>query len=132
MSDLTSGHKPIAEYLVPGRHAHLVGIGGVSMSALGQVLQGMGMVITGSDQQRSAATDKLEAGGIPVAIGHRPEQIEGADLVIRTAAAQADVEAAFGSVQALAANGYLLQKPMSKKAIEAAGLELLAVRPVFQ
>ena len=52
--------------------------------------------------------------------------------IIRTAAAQADVEAAFGPVQALAANGYLLQKPMSKKAIEAAGLDLLAVRPVFQ
>ncbi len=90
MSDLTSGAKPIAEYLVPGRHAHLVGIGGVSMSALAQVLQGMGMVITGSDQQRSAATDKLEQGGIPVAIGHHPDQIEGADLLIRTAAAHDD------------------------------------------
>ena len=51
--------------------------------------------------------------------------------IIRTAAAQADVEAAFGPVTALAANGYLLSKPMTKKAIEAAGLELLAVRPVF-
>ena len=52
--------------------------------------------------------------------------------IIRTQAAQADVEAAFGPVQALAANGYLLQNPQTKKAIEAAGLDLLAIRPVFQ
>ena len=51
--------------------------------------------------------------------------------IIRTDAAQADVEAAFGPVKALAANGYLLSKPMTRKAIEAAGLNLLAVRPVF-
>ena len=51
--------------------------------------------------------------------------------IVRTAASQAEVEAAFGPVKALAANGYLLSKPMTRKAIEAAGLELLAVRPVF-
>ena len=52
--------------------------------------------------------------------------------IIRTAAPQAEVEAAFGPVTRLAANGWLLRKPMTRKAIEAAGLELLAVRPVFQ
>ena len=52
--------------------------------------------------------------------------------IIRTEAAQADVEAAFGPVTKLAAGGYLLAQPTTKKAIEAAGLELLAVRPVFQ
>lgn len=51
--------------------------------------------------------------------------------VIRTAAAWKDVEAAFGPVTALAAQGYLLSKPMTRDAIEASGLELLAVRPVF-
>ena len=52
--------------------------------------------------------------------------------VIRTEATQAEVEAAFGPVTALDAKGYLLGKPLSRKAIEAAGLKLLAVRPVFQ
>lgn len=52
--------------------------------------------------------------------------------VVRTTAAQAEVEAAFGPVTKLAAGGYLLAQPTTKKAIEAAGLELLAVRPVFQ
>ncbi len=51
--------------------------------------------------------------------------------VIRTAAPQKDVEAAFGPVTALAAQGYLLSKPVTRDAIEAAGLDLLAVRPVF-
>ena len=51
--------------------------------------------------------------------------------VIRTAAAQKDVEAAFGPVSALAAQSYLLSSPMTRDAIEASGLELLAVRPVF-
>ena len=37
-------NKKIAKYLVPGRHVHLVGIGGVSMRPLGLVLKGMGIV----------------------------------------------------------------------------------------
>lgn len=45
----------IHDYIVPGRRAHLVGIGGVSMSPLAEVLKGMGMEITGSDQHESAA-----------------------------------------------------------------------------
>ena len=52
--------------------------------------------------------------------------------IIRTAAPQTEVEAAFGPVTKLAANGWLLSKPVTRKTIEAAGLELLAVRPVFQ
>ena len=74
-------------YLVPGRRAHLVGIGGVSMSPLAEVLHGMGMVITGSDLRESAAVDHLRSLGIPVAVGQRPENLGQAELVIRTAAA---------------------------------------------
>ena len=74
-------------YLAPGKRAHLVGIGGVSMAPLAEVLHGMGMVITGSDLRESAAVEHLRALGIPVAIGQRPENIGQAELVIRTAAA---------------------------------------------
>ena len=77
-------------YLTPGTHAHLVGIGGVSMRPLGLVLRARGLVITGSDMNRSPATEELEAQGIPVAIGHRSENIQGAALLIRTAAAHDD------------------------------------------
>ncbi len=82
--------KKIAKFLAPGRHVHLVGIGGVSMRPLGLVLKGMGMVVTGSDMSASVSTAELESHGIPVAIGHHAENIEGADCIIRTAAAHND------------------------------------------
>lgn len=82
--------KKITEYLTPGHHVHLVGIGGVSMRPLGLVLKGMGMEVTGSDMNASVSTDELIGQGIPVAIGHRAENIKGADCIIRTAAAHND------------------------------------------
>ena len=47
----------LKKYLVPGKRVHLVGIGGVSMRPLGLVLQGMGMIVTGSDMNSSVSTD---------------------------------------------------------------------------
>jgi len=85
----TMAHS-IDNYIKPGMHAHLVGIGGVSMRPLGLVLQGMGMKITGSDMNVSVSTDELIAKGIDVKIGHCAENIIGADCVIRTAAAHND------------------------------------------
>ena len=80
----------IHDYIVPGHRAHLVGIGGVSMSPLAEVLKGMGMVITGSDMNESATVKHLRSLGIPIAIGHRAENIGDAELVIRTAAVHDD------------------------------------------
>ena len=77
-------------YLQPGRHIHLIGIGGVSMRPLGLVLQGMGMIVTGSDMSLSASTQELTDKGITVHIGHQGENIQGADCVIRTAAVHND------------------------------------------
>lgn len=82
--------RKIAKYLTPGRHIHLVGIGGVSMRPLGLVLKGMGMEVTGSDMSASVSTQELEAHGISVAIGHHAENIAGAECIIRTAAAHND------------------------------------------
>ena len=82
--------KRIEDYLVPGKHVHLVGIGGVSMRPLGLVLKGMGMLVTGSDMNSSVSTDELISKGIEVKIGHRADNIMGADCIIRTAAAHND------------------------------------------
>ncbi len=87
---MNSRSEALKKYLVPGRHVHLVGIGGVSMRPLGLVLKGMGLLVTGSDMNSSVSTDELIAKGIQVAIGHRAENITGADCVIRTAAAHND------------------------------------------
>ena len=83
-------NEELKQYLVPGKHVHLVGIGGVSMRPLGLVLQGMGMIVTGSDMNASVSTDELIAKGIQVAIGHKAENVLGADCIIRTAAAHND------------------------------------------
>ncbi|MBE6981304.1 MAG: UDP-N-acetylmuramate--L-alanine ligase [Ruminococcaceae bacterium] len=82
--------EELKRYLVPGKHVHLVGIGGVSMRPLGLVLQGMGLVVTGSDMNASVSTDELIAKGIHVHIGHSESNIDGADCIIRTAAAHND------------------------------------------
>ena len=82
--------QEIKQYIQPGRHVHLVGIGGVSMRPLGLVLQGMGLIVTGSDMNSSVSTDELIAQGIHVSIGHRAENIQGAACIIRTAAAHND------------------------------------------
>ncbi|MGI5963485.1 MAG: UDP-N-acetylmuramate--L-alanine ligase [Lawsonibacter sp.] len=80
----------IQDYIHPGRRAHLVGIGGVSMSPLAEVLQGRGVLVTGSDLHESATVSHLRSLGIPVTIGHLPQSIQGADCVIRTAAVHDD------------------------------------------
>lgn len=87
---MKSRSKELEKYLVPGKHVHLVGIGGVSMRPLGLVLKGMGLFVTGSDMSSSVSTDELIEKGIAVSIGHREENIRGADCVIRTAAAHND------------------------------------------
>ena len=87
---MAKNSKLIEEYITSGRRAHLVGIGGVSMRPLGLVLKGMGLVVTGSDMNASVSTDELISKGIDVAIGHRADNIIGADFIIRTAAAHND------------------------------------------
>ncbi|MBE6985183.1 MAG: UDP-N-acetylmuramate--L-alanine ligase [Ruminococcaceae bacterium] len=82
--------KRLDTYLVAGKHVHLIGIGGVSMRPLGLVLRGMGLIVTGSDMNSSVSTDELIAKGITVHIGHNADNIEGADCIIRTAAAHND------------------------------------------
>lgn len=80
----------IQDYIRPGKRAHLVGIGGISMSPLAEVLHGAGVTVTGSDMRDSAAAVHLRTLGIPVTIGHLPESAAGADCIIRTAAVHDD------------------------------------------
>ncbi len=87
---MNNRNEELSLYLQPGKHVHLVGIGGVSMRPLGLVLQGMGLTVTGSDMSASVSTEELVSKGITVYIGHHEENIQGADCVIRTAAAHND------------------------------------------
>lgn len=80
----------LEKYIVPGSHAHLVGIGGVSMSPLAIVLHDSGIITTGSDMNESDAINHMRQLGIEISIGHKAENISGADYVIRTAAVHDD------------------------------------------
>ena len=76
-----------SEYYWAGRRGHLIGVGGVSMSPLAEVLAEAGLVITGSDMNEGANVAHLRSLGIPVFIGHRAENIPAdAEFVVRTAA----------------------------------------------
>ena len=57
--------RNIEDYIKPGAHAHLVGIGGVSMAPLAEVLRGKGVEITGSDMKESETAGHLRSLGIP-------------------------------------------------------------------
>ena len=67
-------------------HIHLIGIGGVSMSAIAETLHSWGYKVTGSDSTQSAYTDKLVKSGIHVTIGHDLTNSKNADLIIFSAA----------------------------------------------
>ena len=81
---------PIRDYLLPGKRAHLVGIGGVSMCPLAEVLKGKGLIVQGSDMSDSDSVRHLRTLGIPVAVGHSAENLGDCDFVIRTAAVHDD------------------------------------------
>jgi len=85
------------QHIKSGERCHLVGIGGVSMSPLAEILHGMGIHITGSDISESPSVARLRSIGIEIAIGHCAENIQGAGFIIRTAAARennAEIKAA--------------------------------------
>ncbi len=70
-----------------GKHIHMIGIGGSSMSGLAQMLLEKGYSISGSDSLETYTTRHLRDDlHIPVTIGHKPENVHGADLVVYTVA----------------------------------------------
>lgn len=76
---------------VTGERVHFVGVGGVGMGALAELLTGMGYTISGSDLKRSPTVDRLLAHGTTVHVGaHRAEYVDGADHVIVSNAVRPD------------------------------------------
>lgn len=76
---------------------HFVGIGGIGMSGLAEILAGAGLTVTGCDLKRSASTDLLASRGIAISFGHDAAHVAGNDLVIITSAVKgehAEVDAA--------------------------------------
>ena len=65
---------------------HFIGIGGVGMCGIAEVLHNQGYRITGSDAGESTTVQRLKSLGISVYLGHKAEHIEGADVVVRSSA----------------------------------------------
>lgn len=78
------------EELKQYKHIHMIGIGGVSMSGIAEILKNWGFVVTGSDASSSENTEKLLQNHISVTIGHNLTDLESADLVVYSAAIKKD------------------------------------------
>jgi len=72
------------------KNIHFIGIGGISMSALAQILLAKGLKVSGSDINKSDITDLLEKKGALIHIGHNPNNIANPDLVVYTSAISKD------------------------------------------
>ncbi len=72
------------------KHIHFIGIGGSGMYPLAQILHSQGYFLTGSDNNETETLEAVRKMGIEVFIGQRAENIEGADLIVHTAAIMED------------------------------------------
>jgi len=72
------------------KHIHLVGIGGTGMNGIAEVLLNLGHGVSGSDIQENEATQRLARLGARIAVGHRPENVREADVVVISSAVHED------------------------------------------
>ena len=68
------------------RRVHFIGIGGIGMSGIAELLANLGYVVSGSDERRSAVTDRLVSLGIRVSVGHDASHVGDADVVVISSA----------------------------------------------
>jgi len=68
------------------KHVHFIGIGGSGLSAIATVLLERGYIVSGSDRQASPVTRRLQEAGMTIFTAHRPENVSGAELVLRSSA----------------------------------------------
>jgi len=72
------------------RNIHMIGIGGSGMCPLAEILHSKGYKLTGSDNNESAPLKRVKNLGIKVFMGHRAENIDGAELIVYSAAISKD------------------------------------------
>lgn len=76
----------ISELLKKVKRIHFIGIGGSGMCPLAEILHSQGYELSGSDNNDSDTLSRIKSMGIPVAMGQRAENIEGAEMIVYTAA----------------------------------------------
>jgi UDP-N-acetylmuramate--alanine ligase len=68
------------------RHVHFIGVGGIGMSGLAEILRTMDFDVSGSDMKASDVTRRLETLGVKVHVGHKADNVHGADVVVHSSA----------------------------------------------
>lgn len=88
MNALLRKHKgrPVDAAMRRIRKVHFIGIGGVGMSGIAEVLLNMGYQVSGSDAREGAAVARLRAAGADVRVGHDPANVTGANVVVTSSA----------------------------------------------
>src|SRR5229473_1929338 len=69
---------------------HFVGIGGIGMSGIAEVLSNLGYTVQGSDASESANVSRLRDKGITITVGHKAENVDGADVLVVSTAIKRD------------------------------------------
>jgi UDP-N-acetylmuramate--alanine ligase len=72
------------------RHVHFVGVGGIGMSGIAELLANLGYTVSGSDLKRSETTDRLASLGVSVHLGHAAAHVGAADVVVVSSAVRPD------------------------------------------
>jgi UDP-N-acetylmuramate--alanine ligase len=106
-------------------HIHLIGIGGTGLSAIARVLLESGYTVSGSDRVLSPLAQDLRAAGVAVSIGHAPQNVAGADLVVRSSAIPDDnpevVAALAAGIPVLKRSDFLGRLTDGKRVVAVAG-----------
>jgi UDP-N-acetylmuramate--alanine ligase len=71
---------------VTSQHAHFIGIGGIGMSGIAEILLNMGFKVSGSDMRRGPVTDRLAQLGATIYEGHKAENVSGSTVVVTSSA----------------------------------------------
>ncbi|HEU4366699.1 MAG TPA: UDP-N-acetylmuramate--L-alanine ligase [Methylomirabilota bacterium] len=72
------------------QHIHFVGIGGIGMSGIAEILLNLGYRVSGSDQKRTETIERLEQLGAKIFVGHQPGHVEGVHVLVYSSAVAAD------------------------------------------
>src|ERR1035438_4800784 len=73
----------------PSQRIHFIGVGGIGMSGIAEILLTMGYAVSGSDLRRSAITDRLAGMGAVIYEGHAAENAAASDVVVTSSAVPA-------------------------------------------
>ncbi|PIE05754.1 MAG: UDP-N-acetylmuramate--L-alanine ligase [Sorangium cellulosum] len=107
------------------RQIHFVGVGGIGMSGLAEIVHALGFDASGSDLRPNSTTERLKALGVKIHIGHRASNIKGSDVVVYSSAIKPDnpelVEALQGGIPVIARAELLAELMRVKYGVAVAG-----------